>query len=139
MTNNLIVVPNYFLLVNLYVVNVTNLSSKFDDIENLVHNVSESLTKDNRQMLDGNEIQIKVDSVIPVFKKFLDEKLENSEFTPSNVLQNESDFLSLLSEFLFAGNIKWKPIFIFAKNESLVCGEKAPQLLGLRFPIHQFV
>ena len=139
MTNNLIVVPNYFLLVNLYVVNVTNLSSKFDDIENLVHNVSDSLTKDNRQMLDGNEIQIKVDSVIPVFNKFLYEKQEKSDFTPSNVLQNESDFLSLLSEFLFAGNIKWKPIFIFAKNESLVCGEKAPQLLGLRFPIHQFV
>lgn len=124
---------------NLYVVNVTNLSSKLDDIENLVHNVSNSLTMDNRQMLDGNEIQIKVDSVIPVFKNFLDEKQENSDVTPSNVLQNESDFHSLLSEFLFSGNMKWNPIFIFAKNESLVCGEKAPQVLGLRFPIHQFV
>ena len=139
MTNYSIEFPNYFLLVNLYVVNVTNLSSKFDDIHNLVDNISDSLTKDNRQMLEGNELQIKVDSVIPVFKKFLDEKQENIDFTPSNVLQNETDFLSLLSEFLFAGNIKWKPIFIFAKNESLVCGEKAPKLLGLRFPIHQFV
>ena len=88
-------------------------------------------------MLEGNELQIKVDSVIPVFKKFLYEKQENNAFTPN--IYNESDFLSLLSEFLFAGNIKWKPIFIFAKNESLVCGEKAPKLLGLRFPIHQFV
>ena len=41
---------------NLYVVNVTNLSSKFDDIHNLVDNISDSLTKDNRQMLEGNEL-----------------------------------------------------------------------------------
>ena len=122
---------------NLYVVNVTNLSSKFDDIEKLVHNVSHSLTKDNRQMFEGNEIPIKVDSVIPAFKMFLDEKQENNDHTLN--IHNESDFLSLLSEFLFAGNMKWKSSFIFAKNESLNCGEKAPQLLGLRFSIHQFV
>ena len=117
--------------------NVTNLSSKFDDIENLVHNVADSLTQDNRLMLGGDDIPIKVDSVIPAFKNFLDEKQENNDFTPN--IHNESDFLSRTSEFLFAGNIKWKSSFIFAKNESLVCGEKAPQLLGLRFPIHQFV
>ena len=94
-------------------------------------------------MLGGKEIEIKIDSVIPVFNTFLDEKTQNLCPTPNNCVDNvsldESKFLSYLTEFLFTGNNEWRQSFIFAKNESLVCGEKAPQLLGLKFPIRQFM
>ena len=128
---------------SLFVVNVTNVSSKLIDIENLIQNISESLSKENRPMLGGKEVNVKIDSVIPAFHKFLEEKEKNLCPTPNNCIDDvsldESKFQSYLTEFLFAGNIEWSQSFIFAKNESIVCGEKAPQLLGLKFPIRQFM
>lgn len=128
---------------SLFVVNVTNVSSKLIEIENLIQNISESLSKENRPMLDGKEVSVKIDSVIPAFNEYLEEKEKNLCLTPNNCIDNvslnESKFQSYLTEFLFAGNIEWGQSFIFAKNESIICGEKSPQLLGLKFPIRQFM
>ena len=128
---------------SLYVVNVTNLPSKLNDIEHLLHNISEALSIDNRPLLGGNEIEIKIDSIIPVLTKFLKEKQPNHQNIYHRKFYNESQlenhFYAHLTEFLYTGNREWKDSFIFPKNESLVCGEKSPRLLGLKFPIHQFM
>ena len=94
-------------------------------------------------MFGGNAVEIKIDSAIPALTKFLEEKQANNQNifdrTNYNESQIENEFYAHLTEFLYSGNRKWRDTFIFSKNKSLVCGEKSPWLLGLKFPIHQFM
>ena len=122
----------------LYFVNVTNLPTKLDDIENLIGNVSDVLSKDNRQRDKDNDENIVIESFIPDLKYFLSEKEESFNVNSS---KNEDKFLSYITEFLFMPerSRKWRRSFIFPTNESLSCGEPSPQILGLRFQIQNFL
>ena len=123
---------------SLYFVNVTNLPTKLNDIEQLIGNVSEILSKDNRQWDKDNEEKVRIESFIPDLNYFL---IEKEELFNGNSTQSGDKFLSYITEFLFTSerSREWRRSFIFSTNESLSCGEPSPPILALRFQIQNFL
>jgi hypothetical protein len=123
---------------SLYFVNVTNLPEKLNDIEQLIGNVSEILSNNNRQWDKDDEEEVRIESFIPDLNYFLAEKKELSNVSST---QNEDKFLSYVTEFLFTSerSREWRRSLIFPANESLTCGEPSPQILALRFQIQNFL
>ena len=107
----------------------------------MIENVTDVLSKDNRQWKGGDDKKVEINSFIPAFNNFLGEKefIINKKNNSNATKENKKDaFLEYVTEFLYMGtgvNKQWKKSFVFSGNESLVCGEKSPPILALRFRI----
>ena len=132
-------------LAHLYIVNVTDIPTKLGDIQQLIENVSNVLSKDNRQWKGGDEMKVTINSFIPAFINFLGEKgfvmdKNNNTNTPEG---NKKDvFLEYVTEFLYTdrrANTEWKENIVFSGNESLVCGEMSPPILAFKFRINNLM
>ena len=130
------------IIANLYLLNVTNLHEKLDDIDEMIGNLTASLSQNNRPVENAALEEVEVDSFIPSFKDFINDK-KNLTYHPIGkskyVLKDEEEFLTFLTEFLFTPGIGLKPEWIksfeFSSNESLECGLKAPRIASINFRI----
>ena len=122
--------------------NITNLPAKLDDIEEMLANISTLLSRNNRQSEDSNLETVVIDSFIPTLQDFIMDK-KNITRLPSEKmkysLEDEDEFLSLVTEFLFTPGVgmrrQWTKSFVFSGNESLACGESSPPIEAISFQI----
>ena len=108
----------------------------------MIVNLTSLLSRDNRPAENAALEEVEIDSFIPSFQDFINDKknlthhpIEKSKY----VLKDEEEFLSFLTEFLFTPGIGLKPEWIksfeFSTNESLECGQKAPRIASMNFRI----
>ena len=133
---------------HLYFVNITDLPTKLDEIQQLIDNVTTVLSKNNRQWKGGNETKVRINSFLPAFINFLGEKgfimdeNNNTNIPKENKSESDDVFHEHVTEFLYIGsgvNKEWKESFVFSGNESLVCGEMSPPILALKFRIQNLM
>ena len=130
------------MIANLYLVNVTNVHEKLDDIDEMIVNLTALLSHDNRPVENAALQDVEIDSFIPSFNDFINDKKNLTRHSIGKlkyVLKDEEEFQSFLTEFLFTPGIGLKPDWIksfeFSTNESLECGQKAPRIASMNFQI----
>ena len=108
----------------------------------MLGNLTTSLSQDNRRSKNSELVNVKIDSFIPSFKEFVMDKKNLTHRKNQNmkyVLDDENEFNSYLSEFLFTPGVgmksQWMKSFIFSSNDSLNCGEKMPKIEAINFKI----
>ena len=108
----------------------------------MIGNLTASLSNENRPTKNAALEEVEVDSFIPSFIDFINDKKNLTHYPIGKskyVLKDEEEFQSFLTEFLFTPGIGLKPEWIksfeFSTNESLECGQKAPRIASMNFRI----
>ena len=130
------------ILANIYLSNITNIPAKLNDIEEMLGNISTALSRNNRQSENSNLEKVVIDSFIPTFQDFFIDKKNLTRIRSekkNNKLDDEDEFFSLVTEFLFTPGVgmrrEWSKSFMFSGNDSLTCGERSPPIEALSFKI----
>ena len=123
-------------------INVTNLQNRLNDIDEMILNLTTTLSHENGHSENSVFQPVTIDSFIPAIQDFIRDKKNislNSTEKWKSAFKDEYEFRSYLSEFLFTPGIgmksEWMKALKFSANDTLQCGKIAPPIELISFPI----